>query len=63
MVDHSFNSDPHMGRIYKTGMRVPITGLYRDQYGYVSHHEAHRTFPPCIDRSNECAYRELIRPR
>jgi len=47
---------------FKTGMRVPVTSWYVDQYGYVSHHEAHRTFPPCIGRKGECAYRTLLHP-
>lgn len=47
---------------FKTGMRVPTTGDYVDQYGVVSFHEAHRTFPPCIARKGECAYRRLITP-
>lgn len=45
---------------YKTGQRVPQTGYYRDQYGVVSHHEAHRTFPPCIGRSGACAHRAWV---
>ena len=49
--------------VFKTGMRVPVTGYYRDQHGVTSHHEAHRTFPPCIDRKGECAHRTLIVPR
>lgn len=45
----------------KTGQRVPFTGYYTDQYGYVSLHQAHATFPPCIGRKGECAYRTLNR--
>ena len=45
---------------YKTGMRVPVTGNYRDQYGVTSRHDAHHTFPPCIGRKGECAHRTLI---
>jgi hypothetical protein len=45
---------------WKTGMRVPVDGFYQDQYAYVSYHEAHHTFPPCIDRKGECAIRKLI---
>ncbi len=44
---------------YKTGQRVPETGNYRDQYGIVSYHVVHRTFPPCIGRKGECAMRVL----
>jgi hypothetical protein len=55
------DADP-FGQTWKTGQRVPITGNYRDQYGTVSTHEAHRTFPPCIGRKGECAHRTLIRP-
>lgn len=46
--------------VYKTGMRVPVDGHYRDQYGFVSYHEAHRTFPPCIGRKGECANRVWV---
>ena len=42
---------------FKTGQRVPWTGEYVDQYGAASFHEAHSTFPPCIGRKGECAYR------
>jgi hypothetical protein len=43
--------------VYKTGMRVPVSGFYRDQHGVVTYHEAHHTFPPCIGRKGECAFR------
>ncbi len=46
--------------LFKTGMRVPEDGNYADQYGVVSYHEAHRTFPPCIGRKGECAYRRKV---
>lgn len=46
--------------VFKTGMRVPVKGDYVDQYGVVTHHEAHRTFPPCIGRKGECAFRRLV---
>lgn len=46
---------------FKTGMRVPETDHYVDQYGFVSFHEAHRTFPPCIGRKGECAIRVHLR--
>ncbi|MFB7949713.1 hypothetical protein ACFC6L_32940 [Kitasatospora phosalacinea] len=45
---------------WKTGQRVPATGHYQDQYGRVSHHEEADTFPPCIDRKGECAYRTRV---
>lgn len=47
------------GDTWKTGQRVPVTGVYVDQYGVSSHHVAHATFPPCIDRKGEPAYRLL----
>lgn len=42
---------------WKTGQRVPTTGNYADQYGLVTWHEQGGTFPPCIDRKGECAWR------
>jgi hypothetical protein len=42
---------------WKTGQRVPFDGNWTDQYGLVSFHERGATFPPCIDRKGECAYR------
>lgn len=45
---------------WKTGQRVPFDGLWADQFGIVTHHERGATFPPCIDRKGECAYRYLI---
>lgn len=45
---------------YKTGQRVPMDGDWEDQYGVVSHHDAHTTFPPCIGRNGECALRRLV---
>ncbi len=47
---------------YVTGQRVPETAYYEDQYGFISHHEAHCTFPPCIGRKGESAERKLVRP-
>lgn len=44
---------------YKTGQRVPETGTWVDQHGVPTHHERGATFPPCIDRKGECAYRVL----
>lgn len=48
------------GGTWKTGQRVEVTGHYRDQYGVISHHAQHTTFPPCIGRKGECAYRALL---
>ena len=45
---------------WKTGQRVPFSGSWSDQYGHVSWHDAGSTFPPCIDRKGECAFRFLI---
>ncbi len=42
---------------YKTGQRVPFTGHWVDQHGVVTHHERGNTFPPCIARKGECAFR------
>jgi hypothetical protein len=42
---------------WKTGQRVPEDGLWADQYGVVSMHLKGATFPPCIGRKGECAYR------
>jgi hypothetical protein len=48
-------------QMWKTGQRVPVTGIYRDQHGYQSVHQQYGTFPPCIDRQGECAWRTLVR--
>ncbi|GAA1780233.1 hypothetical protein GCM10009768_06400 [Leucobacter iarius] len=55
-------SHPPLGPdgLYKTGQRVPVAGTWSDQYGVVTHHHLGATFPPCIDRKGECAYRELV---
>ena len=45
---------------WKTGQRVPADGMYVDQYGFTSWHERNSTFPPCIGRKGECAYRILF---
>ncbi|MCD5419778.1 hypothetical protein LRS71_09450 [Rhodococcus pyridinivorans] len=45
---------------WKTGQRVPADGNYVDQYGFVSTHEKHASFPPCIGRKGEVAYRKLV---
>jgi len=46
---------------WKTGQRVPTTDIYVDQYGVASHHEEGRSFPPCIGRKGECAFRKPYR--
>lgn len=48
------------GGTYKTGQRVPITGYWADQYGVITHHACHSTFPPCIGRKGQCAYRRPV---
>ena len=45
---------------WKTGQRVPWDGLWSDQYGTVARFTAGHTFPPCIDRKGECAFRHLV---
>lgn len=45
---------------WKTGQRVAVDGNYVDQYGLVSAHYAGTTFPPCIGRKGECAFRTLL---
>ncbi len=45
---------------WKTGQRVPRSGYWRDQYGVITRHEIGGTFPPCIDREGECAFRWLV---
>lgn len=59
MRNMTVTSQSLSGQSWKTGMRVPITGIYRDQYGTTSFHEKHHTFPPCIGRKGECAIRSL----
>lgn len=49
-------------KVWKTGQRVPFDGHYMDQHKVISFHAAHRTFPPCIGKKGECAYRTLITP-
>lgn len=53
------NNARRLGRnnTFKTGQRVPRTGHYTDQHGATTFHTAHSTFPPCIDRKGECAFR------
>lgn len=46
---------------WKTGQRVPTSGDWSDQYGVVTTHTAGGTFPPCLDREGECAFRFLVR--
>lgn len=51
---------PLAGDRWKTGQRVPVTGFWVDQHGVITHHEEHRTFPPCIGRKGEAAFRTLM---
>jgi hypothetical protein len=48
------------GDTWKTGQRVPWDGQWVDQYGIVTYFKAGHTFPPCIDRKGECAFRLLV---
>lgn len=45
---------------WKTGQRVPEDGNWKDQYGTVSTHYEGDTFPPCVHRQGECAFRERV---
>lgn len=46
---------------WKTGQRVPSSGLWTDQYGQVNRFEVHSTFPPVVARKGgECAYRRFV---
>lgn len=47
------------GGTWKTGQRVPQAGHYTDQYGVVTTHYEGGTFPPCVGRKGECAFRRL----
>lgn len=42
---------------FKTGQRVPFADQWVDQYHVITTHEAGGTFPPCIGRKGECAFR------
>lgn len=53
-------STPKSEAVWKTGMRVPVDGVYEDQFGTRTFHAAHRTFPPCVDHKGEAAYRHLV---
>jgi hypothetical protein len=46
--------------VYKTGMRVPVNGIYEDQFGMQTSHSVHRTFPPCVYHKGEAALRRLV---
>ena len=48
------------GNTWKTGQRVPHTGDYADQFGSISRFYEGYTFPPCIYRKRECAFRRPI---
>lgn len=47
-------------RTFKTGQRCPARGNWRDQYGQIILIDVHDTFPPCVGRKGECAYRTLV---
>lgn len=53
-----FNHDDDL--VWKTGQRVPFSGRWVDQHGVVTRHEAHRTFPECLGRKGECAWRRYL---
>lgn len=46
------------GGTWKTGQRVPFDAEWIDQYGAICFIPAHHTFPPCLWRKGECAYRK-----
>jgi hypothetical protein len=46
---------------WKTGQRVWESGSYSDQYGVITNHTAHSTFPPCVGRKGEGALRRLVK--
>lgn len=45
---------------WKTGQRVPDEGFYVDQYGVTTWHWQGATFPPCVGRKGECAFRRRV---
>ena len=49
------------GGTWKSGQRVPVTGRYIDQHGTISEHEQHDTFPPCVAKRGEVAFRRLVK--
>lgn len=50
---------------WKTGQRVPTSGIYVDQYGLVSEHDEHDIFLFCVGfgRKGEVAFRFLVEAR
>lgn len=44
---------------WKCGQRVPKTGLWKDQYGHVTHYVAGTTFAP-IPKRPGCAHRRFV---
>lgn len=48
------------GGTWKTGQRVPSGGPWVDQYGEIDNFVSGTTFPPCIGRKGECAYRNPV---
>lgn len=60
MKRHYYHRPLGRGGTWKTGQRVPESGYYVDQHRMVSWHGAGATFPPCIDRKGECAFRSKV---
>jgi len=59
-INNNRNRPLGPGGAFKTGQRCPTSGNWRDQYGQVIQIDRHDTFPPCIGRKGECAYRTLM---
>lgn len=51
------------GGTWKTGQRVPDSAYYVDQHGVTTWFYAGSTFPPCIGRKGEGAFRKPWRHR
>lgn len=49
------------GGTWKTGQRVPRAGYWADQYRVIAWFDAGSTFPPCIGRKGECAFRSRVK--
>jgi hypothetical protein len=50
------------GGTWKTGQRVPESGFWVDQHRFICWFDEHTTFPPCVGRKGECAYRKRYKP-